>query len=145
MPSVPTSKKCNFFGCKAEKVLGTYSCADHGAKRSDNYKENAKLYNSTAWKKKRIAMMSKYPLCACCLLEGRVVPTAHIDHVIPHKRLQERFLVNIFQGLCAACHTQKTTLEKKGIYRHYTENGIIDYTDSDANIIANEKFHSNAA
>lgn len=142
MPTVPSSKKCNFFGCKADKVFGTYSCADHGAKRSNNYQENAKLYNTAAWKKKRIAMKSKYPLCACCLLEGRVVPTEHIDHVIPHKRLRERFLVNIFQGLCAACHTQKTTLERKGIYRHYTENGAVDYNDDDANMVINQQFNS---
>lgn len=88
--------------------------------------------------------MSKYPLCACCLLEGKIVATEHIDHVIPHKRLQERFLVNIFQGLCAACHTQKTTLERKGVYRHYTENGIVDYSDLDADIVANQNFHSAA-
>ena len=123
-------------------MLGTYSCADHGAKRSSNYQENAKLYNSTAWRKKRIAMFSKYPLCACCLLNGKVTQTEHIDHVIPHKRLRERFLVNIFQGLCAPCHTQKTALERKGVYRHYTEAGAIDYTDDDANIVINQQFHS---
>lgn len=131
MPSVPTSSKCKFLGCKAPKIFGTNFCKDHGAKRSESYKENAKLYNSAAWKHQKIRMRSAHPLCASCLARGIVKETEHIDHVFPHRRDSDKFLVNYFQGLCAACHTQKTRLERQGIYRHYTANGAVDYSDMD--------------
>lgn len=131
MPSVPSTKICSFLGCKNNKVMGTGYCQEHGARRTETYEANAKLYNSVAWRKKRAAMISKYPICSACLLEGIVKQTAHIDHVVPHRRIPDRFLSNLFQGLCAPHHTIKTNLEGKGIYRHYTENGIVDYNEED--------------
>jgi 5-methylcytosine-specific restriction enzyme A len=116
-------------------------CQDHGARRSESYEENAKLYNSAAWRKKRTAMRTKYPICSACLVEGRVTQTEHIDHVIPHRRIPDRFLSNLFQGLCAPHHTIKTNLEAQGVYRHYTENGVQDYTEEDYSVIL-EKFNS---
>lgn len=143
MPSVPTSQKCNFLGCQGTKIFGTNSCEKHGGKRSTRYKENAKLYNSAAWKSLRTSMRSQHPLCASCLARGLVRQTEHIDHVIPHRQDADRFLVNLWQGLCAACHTQKTTLEKRGIYRHYTPDGPVDYKDSDYDQVIQKKFFSN--
>jgi 5-methylcytosine-specific restriction protein A len=142
MPSVPTVQICNFFGCKNTKAFGTGYCHKHGAKRSDSYEENAKLYNSVAWRKKRTAMRTKYPICSACLLDGRVTQTEHIDHVIPHRRIPDRFLTNLFQGLCAPHHSTKTNLESQGIFRHYTENGIVDYNENDYNLLMLEKFHT---
>ena len=141
MPSVPSQKTCFFLGCKNNKVFASNYCAEHSTKKSVKIKQNAKLYNSSAWKSTRDAMRSMYPLCSACLLENRVVPTAHIDHVIPHRRDSDRFLVNLFQGLCAPCHTQKTKLEGQGIYRHYTREGIIDYKDIDYEHLIVRKFH----
>lgn len=141
MPSVPTSQKCKFLGCSGTKIFGTNFCATHGGKRSEKYSTNAKLYNSSAWKQLRKVNRSEYPLCASCLLRGLVVETEHIDHVIPHQQDEDRFLVNLFQGLCAPCHTQKTKLERQGIYRHYTDTGIIDYKDSDYEQLIIRKFH----
>lgn len=131
MPSVPNNACCSFLSCKKPKAFGTGYCHDHGAKRSDTYEANAKLYNTAAWRNKRNAMRSKYPICSACLIDGRVTQTEHIDHVIPHKRMPGRFLSNVFQGLCAPHHTIKTNLEAQGIYRHYTSAGIKDYNDSD--------------
>ena len=142
MPSVPKSNTCNFLGCKNTKAFGTGYCHEHGASRSEKYEENAKLYNSTAWRKKRVAMRSKYPICSACMLEGRVTQTEHIDHVIPHRRIPDRFLTNLFQGLCQPHHTIKTNLENQGIYRHYTENGIKDYNEEDYGLLMREKFHT---
>ena len=86
-------------------------------------------------------MKSKFPLCGACLINGKVTSTEHIDHVIPHRRDSDRFLVNLFQGLCTPCHTQKTKLESQGVYRHYTREGIIDYKDIDYEHLIVRKFH----
>lgn len=142
MPTVPSSKKCNFLGCAGQKIFGSNFCQEHATKKSKKYKTNEKLYNSAAWKQTREAMRSMYPLCSACLLDFRVVPTAHIDHVIPHRQDNDRFLVNLFQGLCAPCHTQKTKLENQGIYRHYTKDGVIDYKESDYDQLIVKKFHN---
>ena len=142
MPSVPESKKCKFFGCRETKIFGTNYCATHGGKRSEKHKTNQKFYNSAAWKQLRKATKSQYPLCAACLLRGQMVETEHIDHFIPHRQNNDRFLVNLFQGLCGPDHTQKTKLEKLGIYRHYTEHGIVDYKDSDYEQLIIKKFHA---
>lgn len=141
MPTVPSSKKCIFLGCKGDKIFGSNFCSEHATKKSAKIKQNAKLYNSSAWKSTRDAMRSMFPLCSCCLISGKVTPTAHIDHVIPHRRDTDRFLVNLFQGLCAPCHTQKTKLESQGIYRHFTNEGIIDYKDIDYEHLIIKKFH----
>ena len=142
MPSVPIAKICSFLGCKNTKAFGTGYCQDHGADRSKSYSENAKLYNSIAWRKKRVAMRTKFPICSACLLEGKVTQTDHIDHVVPHRRIPDRFLPNLFQGLCLPHHTIKTNLENKGVYRHYTENGIVDYKEEDYASVIREKFNS---
>jgi 5-methylcytosine-specific restriction protein A len=145
MPSVPNNTACSFLGCKNNKAFGMGYCQDHGARRSESYAENAKLYNSAAWRKKRTAMRSKYPICSACMVEGRVTQTEHIDHVIPHRRIPDRFLTNLFQGLCAPHHTIKTNLEATGVYRHYTENGVIDYDEEDYNSVIKEKFNSESS
>ena len=142
MPSVPVSKKCKFFGCKEASCFGTAFCQKHGAKRSEKYKKNADLYNSAGWRSIRKQQLSKHPICAACFAGGIIKQTEHIDHVIPHRQDTERFLVNVFQGLCAAHHTQKTTLENQGIYRHYTPAGPIDYKDSDYYQLIQKKFHA---
>jgi hypothetical protein len=41
------------------------------------------------------------------------------------------FSRNIFQSLCHNCHSQKSGLEKQGIYRHYAQDGAKDYTKND--------------
>lgn len=142
MPSVPVQKKCVFLACSGTKIFGTNFCEKHGGKRSQKYKENEKLYNSAGWKSLRSTMRSAHPLCAACLARGVVTQTEHIDHVIPHRRDSDRFMVNLFQGLCAPCHTQKTRLEAQGIYRHYTTDGSVDYKDADYEQLIVKKFHS---
>jgi hypothetical protein len=41
------------------------------------------------------------------------------------------FARNIMQSLCANCHSQKSGLEKQGVYRHYTTEGVKDYSKHD--------------
>jgi len=142
MPSLPSQEKCNFLGCKEAKAFGTNSCEKHGGKRSEKYGHNAKLYNSTAWKSLRKVNQSKHPICASCLCRGIITPTEAIDHVFPHRQERNRFLINLFQGLCIQCHTQKTKLESQGIYRHFLEDGPVDYSEHDYSMKTLGSFNS---
>lgn len=132
MPSIPTNPPCSHLGCKAPKSYGTAYCVQHGGKQSDKQQQNAKLYNTNAWRKRRAAVLSTHPLCAACLLDGVVTAALHVDHVIPHRQSYDRFMTNVYQGLCHAHHTIKTNLEKQGVYRHYTDKKVIDYSENEA-------------
>ena len=51
--------------------------------------------------------------------------------MFPHRQDPLRFLINIYQGLCVACHTQKTKQENDGVFIHYTETGKLIYSEKD--------------
>lgn len=142
MPSMPLSAECNFLGCREARSFGTNSCEKHGGKRSEKYGRNAKLYNSTAWKSMRAGILSQNPICASCLCNGIITQTEAIDHVFPHRQDRNKFLINLFQGLCIPCHTQKTKLESEGIYRHFLEDGPVDYSDHDYSMKVLGSFNS---
>ena len=108
MPSTPINNKCRELGCKNLKTTRSAFCIDHGGAKTEKDKENSKLYATTYWKKQRIAQLSKEPLCAACLLEGRVVPAVAIDHIFPHRQDANKFKNNLFQSLCTPHHTLKT-------------------------------------
>ena len=131
MPSTPINNKCRELGCKNLKTTRSAFCIDHGGAKTEKDKENSKLYSTAYWKKQRLAQLSKAPLCAACLIEGRVVPAIHIDHVFPHRQDDKKFRINLFQSLCQPHHSLKTQDENQGIYNYYSPNGIIQYTDAD--------------
>ena len=143
MPSTPVSKKCNILGCRNQKTDRSAFCVEHGGGPTEKQKANAKLYNSAAWKAKRAQQRSLHPLCARCLANGKVVNTEHIDHVFPHRRDGERFMNNLFQGLCTSCHTLKTNAETKGVIQHWTPHGLVEYVNSDHGyVLLNENKNS---
>jgi 5-methylcytosine-specific restriction protein A len=79
------------------------------------------MYATSQWRKLRQIQLSKHPLCAACLSEGRITQAEHLDHLFPWSALSdEAFYHNVFQSLCESCHSIKTTLEKRGVYRHYS-------------------------
>lgn len=131
MPYTPKNTKCRELGCKNNKTYRSAFCINHGGEITEKGKENSKLYSTAFWKKRRKIQLSKKPLCAACLINGRVIPAEHIDHVFPHRQDDSKFRNNLFQSLCASCHTLKTQDENKGIYSYYSPNGIIKYTDAD--------------
>jgi 5-methylcytosine-specific restriction protein A len=131
MPTAPLNTKCRELGCKNPKTGRSTFCNEHGGGITDKGKENSKLYSTSFWKKRRQIQLSKKPLCAACLIEGRVVPAIHIDHVFPHRQDSQKFRNNLFQSLCHPHHTLKTQDENKGKYLYYSPNGIVEYTDAD--------------
>lgn len=131
MPTAPLNKKCEELGCKNERTSKSVFCLDHGGGLNDRNKKNNKLYNARFWKKQRSIQLSKNPLCAACLIDGRVVQAEHIDHVFPHRQDNDKFRINLFQSLCASHHSEKTQEEFLGRYIYYSSNGIITYTDQD--------------
>ena len=134
MPYAPLNEKCRELGCKNPKTSRSTFCSQHGGAITDKGKENDKLYATAFWKRQRKIQLSKKPLCASCLINGRVVQAEVVDHVFPHRRDANKFRQNLWQSLCVPCHSLKTSEENKGNYFYYSSNGIIQYTDADYGI-----------
>ena len=134
MPTVPKQTKCVQLGCKnTRSKMNTY-CSEHGGR---NYTKHHKrdigkgLYGSSAWISIRRRQLSVQPLCQACLLRGKVEVANVVDHVFAWSQLSvDAFRYNIFQSLCESCHSLKTNIEQKGLYRHFKEKEI-DYLLSD--------------
>ena len=79
---------------------------------SVNRKERQKIYQSTLWKKLRIAKLLQNPLCEKCLESNIIVPAIDIHHKDSFmnytglKRLEKAYDFNNLMSLCKDCHTK---------------------------------------
>ena len=132
MPSVPTNGKCSMLGCNKPRTKLNTLCLSHGGIDNMPTRETDSAYQTPLWKTIRMRQLSKQPLCAGCLSRNIVASAKHVDHLFAWKHIgSHSFSRNIFQSLCHNCHSQKSSLEKQGIYRHYTPDGVKDYGKHD--------------
>ena len=123
MPSIPLDQ-CASYHCKAPSVRGSVYCIEHAPiqKTSKDRQAFNAFYKGKAWAAIRARQLSSCPLCASCLIEGRINQANHVDHVFPWAAIGDHaFSRNLFQSLCPECHGIKSGLEKKGVFRHYTD------------------------
>ena len=140
MPTVPSNTKCSVLGCKNKRSKFNSFCTEHGGRDTYNHKQYDKapqrreqiaMYQTPQWLTLRKIQLSTKPLCASCLSQGIVTQAVHIDHVFPWQKIgQVAFYHNLFQSLCTSCHSSKTHLEQRGIFRRYG-NPNRDYTLDD--------------
>lgn len=139
MPILPVNNKCATLGCKNSKAKHGSNCIEHGGtdtfnrkyRQTDLYKVRMDKYKSKEWQATRIRQLSESPICAGCFSGGIITPANTVDHVFPWMHIsEEAFTYNIFQSLCTQCHSSKTGLESKGIYRLYGKPNK-DYTIKD--------------
>lgn len=139
MPFLPSSQ-CDHFQCKAPSIKGSRFCDAHTpAKKlsTDRQAFNAQ-YKLAIWEKIRAKQLSANPLCAACLIDGRITQANHVDHLFAWAAIgPAAFTRNIFQSLCSQHHGIKSGLEKKGIFRHYRQRPI-DYALDDYEKAINE-------
>ena len=132
MPSMPSSQ-CDEYQCKAHSVKGSRYCEAHTPNKTTTIQRqafNAK-YKTSAWDSIRTRQLTTSPLCAACFIDGRITEASHVDHVFPWSAIgQHAFTRNLFQSLCSECHGVKSGIEKKGVFRHYTDK-VRDFTVED--------------
>jgi hypothetical protein len=74
-----------------------------------------RLYNSAAWKRRRLAQLTGEPLCRFHLRRGETVSATIADHDPPHRGDHQLFFTGPLQSLCKACHDSlKQAQEKTG-------------------------------
>jgi 5-methylcytosine-specific restriction protein A len=133
MATIPKSTKCSFLGCREERSRYNSYCLTHGGKNTltiaKQRAENNAMYQTAYWRAQRKRQLSIHPLCASCITKGIVTQAHHVDHVFPWTAIGEHaFTANIYQSLCAPCHSDKTYWEQQGIVKHY---GYNDYKIED--------------
>lgn len=123
MPTLPSNTQCSMLGCKNNKARFSSLCVEHGGRDKQKYggvRLSNAVYNTAQWERVRQAQLSAHPLCAGCLSVGVITAANHVDHVFPWKQIgKEAFYINIFQSLCHSCHSNKTALERKGLFRAF--------------------------
>lgn len=73
------------------------------------------LYNTTRWKKRRLAYLALHPLCVYCRRRGIVRAATVVDHVKPHKGDEVLFFdESNWQSLCKDCHDSVKRAEEHG-------------------------------
>lgn len=140
MPTIPRSQ-CATPRCKAPSVPHSCWCVDHGPARINDAPSriDGGLYKSAAWKAIRTSQLSRAPLCAGCQSRGIIQSATVADHVIPWRTLGAEYFRTIpLQSLCICCHSIKTGLESKGIYRAF---GYRDFTIDDIPSLIESGFH----
>ncbi|MDR2312613.1 MAG: HNH endonuclease [Brucellaceae bacterium] len=66
-------------------------------------------YNTTAWRKLRLAKLAADPLCYACSLRGLNKPARAVDHIHAIAKGGEPFPpLNRLMSLCISCHNSKT-------------------------------------
>ena len=133
MPTQPRPQ-CATYRCKQPTRPGSSMCMDHAPPPKVNRakRENDREYKTAVWQTIRAGQLSTQPLCMACMLSGRVTLGVHVDHVIPWRLIGSAGVTNNrFQTLCQPCHSIKTGLEQRGVFRHYTDPAPVDYFPGD--------------
>lgn len=134
MPVMPKDQ-CVEYGCKKPSIPHSVYCEVHappGKVKTQTRKNANDAYKHRSWESVRIAQLSGNPLCQCCLNSGLVRSATVVDHVFPWRKIgKHAFMRNIFQSLCPPCHSVKTGLEQKGVFRYYEKDKTIDLSVND--------------
>ena len=67
------------------------------------------------WKRRRALQLRAEPLCRMCLAHGLVTLATVADHIEPHRKDWNKFVLGELQSLCEQCHNQtKRMIELRG-------------------------------
>lgn len=86
-------------------------CLPAVTKRYDRERpERHALYATTRWRKLRLTIIARDPLCRDC---NKAIST-HVDHVNGFESVADpmAYEPSNLQGLCESCHNRKTAKEK---------------------------------
>lgn len=84
--------------------------------RSKFAAEYRKLYNTAAWKERRLAQLAIEPLCRMCEAAGDVTAANVADHLKPHRGDPDQFYFGDLQSLCMSCHSSKKQRQERSGY-----------------------------
>ena len=116
MPSA-APRPCSHPGCGALVRDGTGRCPKHPKKSWSKKPEAAKRITGRKLQRLREELFARSPLCAECERQGRVTLATARDHILSLEEGGQDEESNT-QGLCQACHDEKSSAERsRGVRR----------------------------
>lgn len=101
---------------RCEDHLGPWLAAEAARKAAPKMRKvavlGAEFYQTTRWRRARLAFLERNPMCADCAELGIDVEASEVDHIVPH-RGDARLMWDRknWQSLCKRCHSRKTARE----------------------------------
>lgn len=87
-------------------------------KRRENRLDATQRGYNARWRKRRKYFLQTpgNQLCVMCLKQGRIEAATDVDHIIPHRGLDDPLFhdEDNLQPLCGTCHKRKTGKERDG-------------------------------
>ena len=104
MPSLPKGNRRTFaVKSRADSLQKSFK---------DISKVNSSFYNSRQWRKLRLMILERDPLCKMCEKRGKIITANVVDHTEPINKGGDKLNTNNLQGLCTRCHNSKSAREK---------------------------------
>lgn len=121
--SIKGSQMSRKIFCKCGRIRVDGKCPKCKRKPSQKARKQD-AYNSEIWKKISRFHRTRWPLCVHCEREGQTTVIAPgdksgvVDHIVPFSSFQDEKFLDTYnhQGLCSACHNNKTNKEQAGTY-----------------------------
>lgn len=115
-PRVP----CKHPGCPNLVEPGKMYCKEHLPMHKEYTRPPQERGYTYEWRRASKAYLKEHPLCAECLLNGKLTPATVVDHIIPHRGDRRLFWdKNNWQSLCKPCHDAKTLKEETNpVYKY---------------------------
>ncbi|MGA0081666.1 MAG: HNH endonuclease [Ilumatobacteraceae bacterium] len=70
------------------------------------------LYNTTAWRRLRAAVLREQPMCVHCAETGAITLAQMVDHIKPVRLGGDMWDPDNLQPLCNKCHAVKSAHEQ---------------------------------
>tara|TARA_R100000654_G_scaffold75059_1_gene111076 strand:- start:50 stop:376 length:327 start_codon:yes stop_codon:yes gene_type:complete len=107
MPSIPKGNRNTF----AVKARSTY-IKDKARAFTNIDKSNASFYNSRQWRKLRLMILQRDPVCKECEKKNIFVSSVVVDHILSIRLGGAKLSPDNLQGLCTTCHNRKSARDK---------------------------------
>lgn len=75
-------------------------------------RSNAAFYNGRTWRKLRLMILNRDPVCKMCEERGNVSSSTVVDHIQPINKGGAKLNPDNLQGLCFSCHSKKSARDK---------------------------------
>ena len=118
-------RPCMQPGCPETAMAQSSRCLKHKREKqtleikrrmeSPEAREHKRFYDSATWRKFRLEVLRREPLCRACRALGCVRLADMVDHIVPIKQGGDRLSWANCQPLCSDCHQVKRGEEAHGI------------------------------
>ncbi len=115
---IKAKKPCKYPGCS--NLTDSRYCEEHKIEEAKERPSAFKRGYDNKWRKASKIFLMVNPFCIKCHGEGSITKATVVDHIKPHRGVQELFWDEYnWQPLCKKCHDTKTGKEDMKVEYRY--------------------------